>query len=184
MRAKSLATDVSRPGFILLRHSFEAVAYNSEAVHILAFPRRPELLKDPHTFLRRTIRSKLVARARLGGFDFVTEFVSGNRSYTCTVLEMQGPDIDNAESQPTRALLLQRSASPWQVRRRTCNRYGLTPREQQLIGLLVQGLTSKEIAGLMHLSPNTVKTFLRLIMTKMNVSTRSAIVGKIMEASN
>jgi DNA-binding CsgD family transcriptional regulator len=35
----------------------------------------------------------------------------------------------------------------------------------------------------MNISPNTVKAFLRLIMVKMRVSTRSAIVGKALTAA-
>ena len=45
--------------------------------------------------------------------------------------------------------------------------------------MLLQGLTSKEIAVRMGISPNTVKAFLRLVMVKMGVSTRSGIVGRI-----
>ena len=45
---------------------------------------------------------------------------------------------------------------------------------------LLQGLSSKEIANRMNVSPNTVKAFLRLIMIKTGVSSRSAVVGKIM----
>jgi DNA-binding CsgD family transcriptional regulator len=44
---------------------------------------------------------------------------------------------------------------------------------------LLQGLTSKEIAARMSISPNTVKAFLRLVMVKMGVSTRSGIVGRV-----
>jgi DNA-binding NarL/FixJ family response regulator len=43
----------------------------------------------------------------------------------------------------------------------------------------VQGLSSKEIADRMNISSNTVKTFLRLIMIKMGVSSRMAVVRKI-----
>jgi len=46
---------------------------------------------------------------------------------------------------------------------------------------LIQGLTSKEIAERMHISVNTVKAFLRLIMVKMGVTTRSGIVGMLFE---
>jgi len=60
------------------------------------------------------------------------------------------------------------------------DRFGLTPREQEAIQFLLQGLTSKEIAGHMKISPNTVKSFLRLVMVKLGVSTRSGIVGKIL----
>ena len=45
---------------------------------------------------------------------------------------------------------------------------------------MMQGLSSKEIATRMNVSPNTVKAFLRVVMIKMGVSSRSAIVGKVM----
>jgi DNA-binding CsgD family transcriptional regulator len=58
-------------------------------------------------------------------------------------------------------------------------RFRLTSREQETVELLFEGLTSKEIADRMKISPNTVKAFLRLVMVKMGVSTRSGIIGKI-----
>jgi DNA-binding CsgD family transcriptional regulator len=59
-------------------------------------------------------------------------------------------------------------------------RFHLTDREEEVLQFLLEGLTSKEIADRMAISPNTVKAFLRLIMIKMGVSTRSGIVGKAM----
>jgi hypothetical protein len=47
------------------------------------------------------------------------------------------------------------------------------------VEFLLQGLTSKEIATRMQISPNTVKAFVRLVMVKMKVSTRSGITGKV-----
>lgn len=61
----------------------------------------------------------------------------------------------------------------------TSERFGLTAREQETVANLLEGLTSKEIAQRMNISPNTVKAFLRLTMVKMNVSTRSGIIGRI-----
>jgi len=57
--------------------------------------------------------------------------------------------------------------------------FNLTQREQEVLEYLLQGMKSKEIANRMNLSPNTVRAFLRLIMIKTGVSSRSAIVGKI-----
>src|SRR5579885_1251872 len=57
--------------------------------------------------------------------------------------------------------------------------FGLTPRELQTVSLLIEGLTSKQIAARMNISPNTVKAFLRIVMFKMDVATRSGIVGKV-----
>ena len=55
----------------------------------------------------------------------------------------------------------------------------LTDREQETVQSILQGLTNKEIAQQMEISPNTVKAFIRLVMVKMKVSTRSGIAGKI-----
>jgi DNA-binding CsgD family transcriptional regulator len=60
--------------------------------------------------------------------------------------------------------------------------FDLTARERETVEYLLQGLTSKEIAVRMQISPNTVKAFLRLVMVKMGVSTRSGIVGKMVGA--
>jgi DNA-binding CsgD family transcriptional regulator len=57
--------------------------------------------------------------------------------------------------------------------------FELTQREKETVELLIQGLTSKEIAARMEISPNTVKAFLRIVMVKMGVSTRSGILGKV-----
>ncbi len=57
--------------------------------------------------------------------------------------------------------------------------FGLTARERETVQFLLEGLTSKEIAQRMAISPNTVKAFIRLVMVKMDVSTRSGIIGKL-----
>ena len=43
-------------------------------------------------------------------------------------------------------------------------RFHLTPREQEVVQYLVEGLTSKEIAVRLEISPNTVKAFLHSVM--------------------
>jgi len=60
--------------------------------------------------------------------------------------------------------------------------FNLTRRERDALEYLLQGLSSKEIADRMTVSPNTVKAFLRLVMIKMGVSSRSAIMAKIITA--
>lgn len=49
----------------------------------------------------------------------------------------------------------------------------LTPREQQVLGLLVQGLTNKEIARELNYSPGTVKNTVHQIISKLHVSDRT-----------
>ncbi len=59
--------------------------------------------------------------------------------------------------------------------------YRLTFREQQALRGVMAGLSSKEVAKQMQISPNTVKAFLRLIMGKMRVTSRAGIVAKLFE---
>jgi len=61
--------------------------------------------------------------------------------------------------------------------------FNFSPREKQAVELLLQGFSNKEIADRMNISPNTVNTFFRLIMIKMGVSSRSAILARMIRAS-
>jgi len=55
----------------------------------------------------------------------------------------------------------------------------LTERERQVLDLLAQGLTNKEIAEKLVVSTNTVKRHLKAIFEKLNVHTRSAATAKV-----
>ena len=59
--------------------------------------------------------------------------------------------------------------------------YRLTVREQQALEGVLLGLTSKEVAERMSISPNTVKAFLRMVMGKMGVTSRTGLVAKLFE---
>jgi DNA-binding CsgD family transcriptional regulator len=76
-------------------------------------------------------------------------------------------------------VLLERDAAGSATLSELSERFDLTQRERETVEFLLQGLTSKEIATRMKISPNTVKAFLRLVMVKMKVSTRSGIAGKL-----
>lgn len=56
----------------------------------------------------------------------------------------------------------------------------LTGREREVLDLLVQGLTNKQIADRLVISPNTVKRHLKAVFAKLEVNTRAAAVAKAM----
>jgi len=56
--------------------------------------------------------------------------------------------------------------------------YGLTPREKEILSLLVDGLSMKEIATRLGLSYHTIDTHLRAIYDKLHVHSRTAVVAK------
>ena len=56
--------------------------------------------------------------------------------------------------------------------------YRLTAREQQVLDLMVEGLTRKDIADRLFVSPSTILTHSRNIYSKLHVHTRSGAVAK------
>jgi DNA-binding CsgD family transcriptional regulator len=63
------------------------------------------------------------------------------------------------------------------------NALGLTPQEMKVLELLGAGHANKEIARLLGLSPNTVKTHLANLFGKLEVSRRSRAVNRARELS-
>jgi len=57
----------------------------------------------------------------------------------------------------------------------------LSEREQEVLILLVQGQTNKQIAGQLTISVNTVKKHVQSIFTKLNVDNRAAAVARALE---
>jgi len=55
----------------------------------------------------------------------------------------------------------------------------LTDREHEVLDLLAQGLTNKEIAEKLYITTNTVKRHLKAIFEKLDVHTRSAATAKV-----
>jgi DNA-binding CsgD family transcriptional regulator len=170
----------SQPGFLLVDNSLGPIASNQEAVRILTYPNLPDKIKKLDMFLADKIRTSLVSRNPPSSLDFVREFKSGKRKYSCRSFQID----TNSKSMPLlTALLLERSSSGIMAVAQIGQEFELTVREKETVELLVQGLTSKEIATRMKISPNTVKAFLRIVMVKMGVSTRSGILGKVIGTS-
>lgn len=162
--------------------ALKTVSANLFGVQILTFPTKPEKLKRLDVFLPDKVRATLVDRQSSDGLEFVKEFTSGNRIYSCRTFRLDTP-VNGVR--PPIALILERTWSGGSAAfSETCERFDLTQREGETVELLWQGLTSKEIANRMSISPNTVKAFLRLVMVKMGVSTRSGIVGRMVASSS
>ena len=165
------------PGFILVDSSLEPIAFNSAALQILAYPAVVDQIQQQTTFLKEKVKSRLLQVNGDGKMKCGREYRSGIRRYQVRAFRCGAPDAD--ERGRSIAILLERQLSFKSFLDETLQPFHLTPREMQTVMLLVEGLTSKEIAGRLNISTNTVKAFLRLVMVKMNVSTRSGIVGRI-----
>ena len=168
----------STNGFLLLDGGWNLIAANDPALQILCFPSGADRIKQSKVFLADRLRTTLLDHNRQGGTAFVKEFTSGKRRYICKSLPVACNGNDSP--QPAFAVLLERNTgNSHSALVEISAQFGLTQREGETVEFLLQGLTSKEIATRMNISANTVKAFIRLIMVKMNVSTRSGIAGKV-----
>jgi DNA-binding CsgD family transcriptional regulator len=165
------------PGLILLDSSLNPVAFNTEAASILSYPEtaNPEgsaAFRIPDEILNDLRRQQPVS-------SVLTHFVVGRRKYISQIFAMR-PYQQNS-LQPAFAVLLQRNCSTLEAIYEVAAEFRLTEREREALKGISLGLTSKELATEMDISPNTVKAYLRLIMVKMGVSTRAGILAKILD---
>jgi DNA-binding CsgD family transcriptional regulator len=173
-KAKTTTANRADIGLILVDASLKPVYCNSEALRIVAYPKEPVPLKESRDEIAERIRSAILRESPTGAGLAVISFMSGRRRYLCRSFALEA--TPNGSSKPAMAITLEREG--WNLRNlRT--RYRLTDREIEAVQHLSDGLTSKEIAQRMNISPNTVKAFLRFAMVKMDVTTRSGVVGKL-----
>ena len=83
---------------------------------------------------------------------------------------IQGAPLHGAVPQHVAVTI--RAAEPSEVAQRLAPIYQLTPREQQLAMLAAGGLSTREIANRLHLSPYTVKDHFKAIFAKTDAHSR------------
>ena len=174
-----LHTAPARPGVIVVDASSKVLGSNPEVLQILTFPEHPRNIHDVHGWLARKVRSNLAGKQSVSGLGKVQ---SARRTYLCRSFPLDHPENHNNGSGQAGKLtivVIERKSNESATIVEISERYGLTARERETVQFLREGFTSKEIAQRMEISPNTVKAFIRLVMVKMGVSTRSGIVGKI-----
>ena len=174
-----MSTRTTGTGLVVVDNFQNLIASNDEAIQILAFPVHPNQMRRPWPLLKEKVDACLRNGHSGNGSGSAHEFRSGKRTYLCRSFTLKISAKEGTFSE-ARVLLFERKENNVATVSEACGRFGLTHREQETIHLLLQGLTSKEIAERMKISPSTVKAFLRLVMVKMGVGTRSAIVGKVL----
>jgi DNA-binding CsgD family transcriptional regulator len=172
------ASPRSDVGFLLLDKFLNVVSCNREAVRVLRYPANIENLASSNTLISEEVRSRLIGSTSTNESVFLTEFASGRRRYFCRsfVVGQQGTE----STEGCIAVLLERGPSRLVRLPELSQRFRLTQREQQVLEYLLQGMSSREIADRICVRPSTVKSFLRMIMIKTGVTSRSAILTKVM----
>lgn len=60
----------------------------------------------------------------------------------------------------------------------------LSPREQEIARMIASGLPNKTIAAVLEISSWTVSTYLRRMFAKLHVTSRAAMIAKLMQESS
>ena len=102
---------------------------------------------------------------------------AGGHHYNCRVFVVRPRD----GADPMLTLYLRREISLVDAVRQLAAEHGLTEREEEALIGLSQGLSSKEVAFQMKISPNTVKAFVRLAMIKMGARSRASVFAKVFD---
>ncbi len=167
----------AEPGLIFLDPSLKAIAFNREAGAILTYPGGTDsgiaTLRIPEAILEKL---------KLRGSDcapVLSYFRAGKREYICWACSLES----HYEGLPQHllALMLLRNSSTTEMVNRVSAQYKLTDRERETLEAISHGLSGKEAAEQMNISPNTVRAYLRFIMVKMGVGTRAGLLAKILE---
>jgi DNA-binding CsgD family transcriptional regulator len=174
MRLGSLSP--ARVGVLLLDSQLRAVQFNAESASILDYPRRLRGIPSLDAVLP-AINGQLESPSSPAPPD---GFTSGRRRYFCRAFPLDSANVAGSRVRPKFVVILERVLCAPQVDvSRWSEQYQLTARERETVEHLLKGLSSKEIARQMSISPSTVKSFLKLVMVKTGASTRAGIIAKI-----
>jgi DNA-binding CsgD family transcriptional regulator len=171
-------------GVLLLDARLRLVHYTAEAAAILEYPQKSLESVLLEKVLPAT-RSQLANPPRPA-----LEFTSGQRRYRCRAFLLDSGSHHTSGNTPRGyadhldpkiVVVLERVYTQPPDITRWSETFQLTSRECETVKFLLKGLSSKEIGDQMNISPNTVKSFLKLVMAKVGVSNRTGIIAKILE---
>jgi DNA-binding CsgD family transcriptional regulator len=94
-------------------------------------------------------------------------------------LTLQASRIEPAHTRPAASMVVIASSGPKEVFRLRAIGYGLSPREQEVVGLAVRGASTKQISRALYISEYTVKDHLKNIFGKVGVRDRRALVKQL-----
>lgn len=164
-------------GMVLLDRSLKIIAYDRGATAILKDVNPPGSQNQvilPAEILDNVRQCKSTAISSLRIYLHI-----GKHEYLCRAYLLEW--LNWLASQPMIAVHFSKISTSNDAVHDATAKYQLTQREQEVLRGISLGLASKTIAYRMDISPNTVKAFLRLIMIKMGVTSRSGIVATMLQ---
>ena len=94
-------------------------------------------------------------------------------------LTLQASRTEPTPTHPAGSVVIIAPAGPKEVLRLSAIGYGLSPREQEVVDLVVRGASTKQISQTLYISEYTVKDHLKNIFGKVEVRGRKALVKQL-----
>jgi len=176
----SLRNHTAEAGVLLLDLSLRSVSWDRGAASILQDGSSNLLDPQSTSWIPREILD-VIRRRKLDDLSKLRTYVRiGEPEYLCRayLLESMAPPLP----QHLIAVHLERASFAVETVYSCAAEYRLTVREAEVLRGIAMGLSTKEIASRLSISPNTVKAFLRLVMIKMGVATRGELFAKLLDS--
>jgi DNA-binding CsgD family transcriptional regulator len=170
---------VSDSGLVLLDLSLKPIAFDQGAAALLISPSQANGKGQIH--LPKEILQAIRDCKRTELATIKMRFWARESEYTCRVYLI--PENEGLR-QSLLALHFERGVSAHEAVRKLSLIYGLTDRQHEALLGIATGLSNKEMAQRMAISPNTVKVYLRLIMAKMGATSRAEVAAKLLEVTS
>jgi DNA-binding CsgD family transcriptional regulator len=167
-------------GLLLMNQTLERVALDRGAQVILNHQTPPGGKSDPASCVPKSVMD-LIRRSLNGLLPVTMYFGIGGQEYIWRAYWMDSQNGFIRE--PLVVLHVEKVVADRDTVYDVAGRHNLTDRERETLRGISRGLTSKELAQMMGISPNTVKAFLRMIMIKMGVTTRAGIVASLLQSA-
>ncbi len=171
-------TEWLQGGLLLLDSTLTPVYVGGDAARILLYPNGGG--PSPSAALLRERVAELTPPDDTSR-SWSTEFFSGRRRYRCQGIHLEASS--HVANPPVMAMLIERSVDEAVGSSRLPELYKLAPREREAVLYLLDGLDSHEIAARLGIVEDSLKSLFARVMRKMDVTTRSGILGRYIARS-
>ena len=175
--ATSVDCTPSGPGMLIVDNNLDVVTMTSNAERWL------EELTDGCPGLPDAIRSVVGCVRQPRGSDIPQDRVprARVRGASGRWLTIHASLLRETSAGSANTAVIIEEARPSEIAPLILRAYSLSPRESRVTSLVLQGLSTKEIAAQTYLSPYTVQDHLKVIFAKAGVGSRRELVAKIFD---
>jgi len=179
LRVQHAAEPLPASGVVVFDMMLRPIASDTGAVAILRHEGGDAGDSNPRLTLPQEVLDAISSRPTADTTCLTVSVTVGTQAYRCRCYV-----VSPAPSAPRLAVHVvhfEADAANSDPIHRIASAYKLTEREEEALRGIAVGLTTKELAERMKISPNTVKAFVHLIMIKLGVATRTGIIAKLLD---